>query len=93
MIRVLIERHVASELSEHYDRVARETLQAAMLFPGFISGEALHNTDDINHRVILATYRSENDWLLWATSEERREMMDKINPMLETEEKITVFSH
>ena len=55
MIRVLIERHVASELSEHYDRIARETLQAAMHFPGFISGEALHNTADPNHRVVLAT--------------------------------------
>lgn len=93
MIRVLIERHVASELTEHYDRIARKTLQAAMHFPGFISGEALHNSADPNHRVILATYRSENDWLLWAGSEERRNMMDQINPMLETDEKITVFSH
>ncbi|SIQ08867.1 antibiotic biosynthesis monooxygenase family protein [Marinobacterium stanieri] len=93
MIRVLIERHIASELSEHYDRVARETLQAAMHFPGFISGEALHNSADPNHRVILATYRSENDWLRWASSDERRDMMDQINPMLETDEKVTVFSH
>jgi len=93
MIRVLIERHVASELTEHYDRIARETLQAAMHFPGFISGEALHNSADPNHRVILATYRSENDWLLWAGSDERRNMMDQINPMLETDEKVTVYSH
>jgi len=93
MIRVLIERHVASELTEHYDRIARETLQAAMHFPGFISGEALHDSADPNHRVILATYRSENDWLLWAGSDERRNMMDQINPMLETDEKVTVYSH
>ncbi|MBP0048984.1 antibiotic biosynthesis monooxygenase [Marinobacterium sp. AK62] len=93
MIRVLIERHVASELSEHYDRIARETLQAAMHFPGFISGEALHNTADPNHRVVLATYRNESDWQRWAGSEERRAMMDQINLMLETEEKVTVFSH
>ncbi|GAA0785923.1 antibiotic biosynthesis monooxygenase family protein [Marinobacterium sediminicola] len=93
MIRVLIERHVADELSKHYEQASRETLQKAMHFPGFISGEALHNTSDPNHRVILATYRSENDWLLWQASDERREMMDQINPMLETEEKITVFEH
>lgn len=93
MIRVLIERHIAAELAEHYDRVSRETLQKAMHSPGFISGEALHNTRDPNHRVILATYRSENDWTLWHGSEERRAMMDQINPMLESEEKVTVFSH
>lgn len=93
MIRVLIERHVAEELSEHYERASRETLQKAMHFPGFISGEALHNTADPNHRVILATYRSENDWLRWHASEERRAMMDQLMPMLDMEEKITVFEH
>jgi len=54
MIRVLIERHIADELSEHYERLSRETLQKAMHWPGFISGEALHNTADPNHRLILA---------------------------------------
>lgn len=93
MIRVLIERQVATELEHHYDKIARKTLQKAMHVSGFISGEALHNTDNPNHRLILATYRSENDWLQWYHSEERREMMDQIAPMLETEEKITVFAH
>ncbi|MBA4501934.1 antibiotic biosynthesis monooxygenase family protein [Marinobacterium marinum] len=93
MIRVLIERHIADELSEHYERASRETLQKAMHSPGFISGEALHNTSDPCHRLILATYRSEHDWQLWYASTERRSMMDTITPMLTTEEKITVFEH
>ncbi|MBR9830052.1 MAG: antibiotic biosynthesis monooxygenase [Oceanospirillales bacterium] len=93
MIRVLIERHVAAELYEHYERASRETLQKAMQAPGFISGEALYDTADPDHRVILATYRSELDWQRWYTSEERRDMMDHITPMLESEEKITVFAH
>lgn len=93
MIRVLIERHIADELGEHYERASRETLQKAMQSPGFISGEALHNTNDPNHRVILATYRNENDWLLWHASDERRAMMDQISPMLESDEKITVYEH
>ncbi|MBV0931966.1 antibiotic biosynthesis monooxygenase family protein [Marinobacterium weihaiense] len=93
MIRVLIERHVAEELSEHYEQASRETLQLAMQAPGFISGEALHDTADPRHRAILATYRSEHDWQLWHASEERRAMMDRIAPMLEHEEKITVFAH
>jgi heme-degrading monooxygenase HmoA len=93
MIRVLIERHIAADLEPHYDRVARETLQKAMLLPGFISGEALHNVDDPNHRLVLATYRSENDWEQWFHSDERRQMMQQIGPMLEGEKKITVFGH
>lgn len=93
MIRVLIERHIADELAEHYDKAARETLQMAMQAHGFISGEALRNAYDHNHRVVIATYRTLQDWQRWAGSSERQAMMDSINPMLETEEKVTIFEH
>jgi len=93
MIRVLIERHVAAELEAHYDLAARETLQKAMHAAGFISGEALHNVDNPSHRLLLATYRSVNDWYQWYHSEARREMMERITPMLEKEETITIFTH
>jgi len=84
---------VAAELEAHYDRIARETLQKAMHVPGFISGEALHNVDHPSHRLLLATYRSVNDWYQWYHSEERREMMEQIAPLLEGEEKISLFAH
>lgn len=46
MIKVLIERHIAPDLSEHYDLAAMRTLQTAMQAYGFISSEVLHNADD-----------------------------------------------
>jgi len=93
MIRVLIERHIADGLTEHYENAARNTLQQAMQAHGFISGEALHDINNPCHRVVLATYRTIQDWQRWARSEERKEMMEAINPMLESEEKITILSH
>lgn len=93
MIRVFIERHIAEELTEHYEKASRQTLQLAMHANGFISGEALKNAQDPNHRVILATYRTLQDWQRWASSDERKESMEQIIPMLETEEKITIFEH
>ncbi|MGI1670993.1 MAG: antibiotic biosynthesis monooxygenase [Neptuniibacter sp.] len=93
MIRVLIERHVAEDLVEHYEKSARETLQLAMQAHGFISGEALKNAYDPNHRLVVATYRTLQDWQRWAGSDERKEMMATLSPMLETEEKITIFEH
>ncbi len=91
MIRVIIERHIADGLAEHYDKAARATLKEAMNAHGFISGEALHNSFDPNHRVVLATYRTVSDWQRWASSEERKEMMEAISPMLQTDEKITLL--
>ncbi len=93
MIRVLIERHIADDLADHYEQAARATLAEAMQAHGFISGEALHNTQDPNHRVVLATYRTLQDWQRWARSAERQEAMAVINPMLVSEEKITLLEH
>lgn len=93
MIKVLIERHIAPDLSEHYDLAAMRTLQTAMQAHGFISGEVLHNADDPNHRLLIANYRTIQDWQRWHQSEERREMMSQLAPMLETEERVTVFEH
>jgi heme-degrading monooxygenase HmoA len=93
MIRVLIERDIADDLADHYEKAARATLTEAMQAHGFISGEALHDTQNPNHRVVLATFRSVQDWQRWARSPERQEAMATINPMLISEEKITVLEH
>lgn len=93
MIRVIIERHIADDLAEHYEEAARNTLQQAMNAHGFISGEALHNANDANHRYVIVTYRTIQDWQHWYSSNERKEMMEAIHPMLETDEKITILEH
>lgn len=93
MIRVLIERKIADGLAEHYDKTARKTLQQAMHAHGFISGEALSNCSDSNHRLLIATFNSLLDWQHWASSQERKDMMSELSPMLEREEKVTIFEH
>lgn len=93
MIRVMIERHIADDLAEYYEQAARNTLQTAMQAHGFISGESLRNTNDPNHRVVMATFRTIQDWQRWHGSAERKEIMEAIMPMLDGEEKITVLEH
>ncbi|WP_428034009.1 antibiotic biosynthesis monooxygenase family protein [Amphritea sp.] len=93
MIRVLIERHIADGLAEHYEKAARNTLQLAMQAHGFISGESLKNVNSPNHRVVMATFRTIQDWQRWHLSEERKQIMEAIMPMLEAEEKITILEH
>ncbi|WP_250658015.1 antibiotic biosynthesis monooxygenase family protein [Alkalimarinus coralli] len=91
MIRVIIERHIAHTLETTYELVAKRTLQKAVSADGFISGESLRNADDPNHRLILSNWRSVQDWYRWFQSEERKEMMNELNPILETEEKVTIL--
>ncbi len=91
MIRVIIERHIAHTLETTYEKVAKTTLQKAVSAPGFISGESLKNSNDANHRMILSNWMNVQDWHRWFASEERKDMMNEINPILETEEKITIL--
>jgi heme-degrading monooxygenase HmoA len=91
MIRVFIERQVPTELDQAYNDLARENLQTAMSTAGFISGEVLHDITDSEKRLIVATYRTLSDWSRWYHSEERRSLMDRIGPMLQREEKISIY--
>jgi len=93
MIKVIIERHIADELGAHYENAAKTTLQKAMQAHGFISGEVLMDVDDHNHRIIIATYRTVDDWYRWLSSNERKEMMEQIRPMLDREEKFMLLEH
>ena len=91
MIRVLIERHIAETLEDAYEQRARQVLQQAISAPGFISGETLSDSHDPNHRITLANWRSEADWDRWYRSQERRDLMSELVPMMDREEIITVL--
>lgn len=91
MIRVIIERHIAPTLEGPYELVSKKTLQTAISASGFISGESLKDCYNPNKRIILSSWRSVQDWQRWHASEERKEMMLEMSPILETEEKITIL--
>ena len=93
MIKVMIERHVASELIDYYQKKASEVMQRAMQSPGFISGESLKNAAAPGHRIVFATYRSAGDWSRWYHSAERRALIEEMRPMLDGDEKITLLEH
>ncbi len=91
MIRVLIERHIAETLEAAYEERSRKVLQQAVSATGFISGETLADSHDPNHRFTLANWRSEADWDRWFHSDERRELMLELIPMMDEDEHITVL--
>tara|TARA_R110001592_G_scaffold49482_1_gene154264 strand:- start:17249 stop:17533 length:285 start_codon:yes stop_codon:yes gene_type:complete len=91
MIRVIIERFIAESLEANYEDTAKEILQKAILSDGFISGESLKDINNSKHRFITCNWRSIIDWQHWELSHERKEMMDKMNLMLDKEEKVTVL--
>ena len=91
MIRVLIERHIAETLEAAYELRSRKVLQNAFAAPGFISGETLINRNDPNNRFTLSNWRSVSHWENWYQSNQRKELMANLVPMMDREEVITIL--
>lgn len=91
MIRVFIERVIAEGLDKNYEEAIRHTLKTVLEAPGYISGESLTDVHQPNHRIIITNWTSVQAWEQWYKSSERREALNAITPILQTEEKITVL--
>ncbi|MCB1645475.1 MAG: antibiotic biosynthesis monooxygenase [Pseudomonadales bacterium] len=91
MIRVLIERKVAAGLESYYDSTIKRTVSSVVKAPGCLGGESLIDTSDSRRRFVMSKWNSKADWENWLHSEERRQVIAEITPMLESAEKITIL--
>lgn len=91
MIYVLVERHIADDMTSTYQHAARQVLEAAHRAPGFISGETLSDLRRDNHHYLLSKWRSLHDWKQWYYSDERINAMNQLNPTLADSERITLL--
>ena len=93
MIRVVIQREIAEGLEGAYEIAARDTLQKAVSAPGYIAGESLQDMNTPNNRFIFTKWNNLHDWYSWAQSDSRKDMMTKIRPMLNSDEKIILLEN
>jgi len=80
MIRVIIKRQVTQR--EKMPVLLRELRVAAMPYPGYVSGETLISTEDRNVVIVISTWRSLVDWKKWEISEQRSNVLRRIEPIL-----------
>jgi len=90
MIRVLIERHIADDLAEHYEKAARKTLQIAMQAHGFTSVQSLQNSSYSNHPVVMEHFCTLQDCQRLHAPDEIKQTMQAITPLLDTKAKSTL---
>lgn len=92
MIKVLIDRQIAADMETTYEAAIKNTLQAIVAAPGYISGASYKDVQDPCHRIIMTNWVSTEAWQRWSTSEERRNVIAAIQPILQREERITILS-
>jgi len=90
-IKVIIERRIQKGKDAELAALMRETRAKAMLAKGYISGETLRAHDDSSLYVIISTWKSLEEWNVWARSPERTEIMNKMEILLEGRSTVRVF--
>lgn len=91
MIHVLIERKIAEDMASTYEELARGALHRSYIAPGFISGETFTDAHDTKIKYVFCKWRSEKDWIRWLESAERMEISNRISPILQEPEKVSVL--
>ena len=91
MIRVLIERNVAPGLENYYDSTIKRTVSSVIKAPGCLSGESLKDPQNPRRRIVMSKWQSREDWDHWYFSDERRQVISEITPMLEGSETVTLL--
>jgi len=93
MIQVLIERNIAAGMETTYEREARKVIQQTYQARGFISGETFRDIKRPNRYFVMSKWRTLQDWQNWQQSEERRSIIDQLNPILDERERVTVLQY
>lgn len=93
MIKVIIDRDIDFGQEKPYALAAQEMLQKVLMFPGYISSERLFDINNKNHRVIITSWESLEDWQHWFSSLERSQALENFSALLKEPEKIIILQH
>jgi heme-degrading monooxygenase HmoA len=93
MVRVIVEHLLKSK--EDADRVVAVIHQIraeAMKQPGYITGEALIDSEDPSNVLVISTWNKEEQWKAWDTSELRIAKTKPMLPMLREPYKVRIYN-
>ncbi len=91
-IKVIIERSVSPDNQAEVAELLKELRAKAVLQPGYISGETLFSVNRPGVHVVISTWESLKDWKAWEKNPTRKAIMRKIDALLRTKSKVSVFA-
>jgi len=91
MIKVLQERRVKKRNFAKLIGHLNDLRASAIHQPGYVTGETLIKGSDPIDVLVISTWISEDHWKAWTTAEERIELNDIINGMIEGEARVNIY--
>ena len=82
-VKILIKRKVNEQTADALDFLLRKLRSETLSQPGYISGETYKRFDEEGENLVISTWQTVDDWRRWFNSEERKEIQNQIDVMLD----------
>ena len=92
MIRVIIERYFRPDKDAELGELLLELRSKAIQQTGYVSGETLRSLIDPSLWLVISSWLDEDSWGAWENSQERQEIINKVEPLLVEPERVSISS-
>ena len=92
-VKIIIKRTVPLDKERELNILLKQLRNLGMNQPGYISGETLKNVQKPNEFLVISTWQSAEDWNRWAQNDNRREIQEKIDFLLQAETEYGIFDY
>ena len=90
-VKVVIERSVSPDNQGELAELLKDLRAKAIHQPGYVSGETLFSVDRPGTHLVISTWENLRDWKGWEKEPQRQEIVDKIETLLNSPSKVSVF--
>ncbi len=82
-VKILIKRKVNEQTVDGLDYLLKKMRSQTLTQAGYISGETYKRFDEEGESMVISTWKTVDDWRRWFNSEERKEIQNQIDILLE----------
>ncbi len=82
-VKILIKRKVNEQTVDGLDYLLKKMRSQTLSQAGYISGETYKRFDEEGESMVISTWKTVDDWRRWFNSEERKEIQNQIDILLE----------
>ncbi len=93
VVKILIKRKAAKEVEPGLRPLLVKIRNKAIEQRGYISGETLRNVEDADEMLVISTWQTLQDWKAWYASEERAEIQNMIDTIIDEPTEYTIYQY
>lgn len=90
-VKILIKRRVAPEHVVQLSTLLKKLRGMALSQPGYVNGETMRRLDARNEFLVISTWRSLEAWEAWLNHDQRKEVQNEIDVLLDERTEYAVF--